>query len=69
MRERSEERREGLEGAFEPLRAYIEREKVLFFTNHAEVIEGIIHKRVEQGIRQRFPVVVRVISVDSTILC
>lgn len=59
LRKRSEEFRDGLQSAFEPLRAQIEREKSLFYTKNAEAIKDIIRKRVEDGVKRRLPAAVR----------
>ena len=58
-----------MQDVFEPLRAYIEHEKALFYTKNVEAIEKIIRERVNQGIKRKLPVVVRIIPVDLAVLC
>jgi hypothetical protein len=67
LRARTTELRDGVQSAFEPLRTQIEREKSLFYTKNAKAIEEIIRKRVEEGVKQRLPTAVRVVSVRSAV--
>ena len=53
LKQRSEEFRDGLESAFEPLRTQIEREKSVFYTKNAEMIKEMIRKRVEDGVKRK----------------
>ena len=48
---------------FDPLRAYIENEKKLFCIKNAGAIERMIKKRVEEGIKQKLPAVVRAFPI------
>ena len=66
---RSKERRDGIRDAFEQLRAHIEREKSLFYTRNADAIKKIIRERVEEGVKRKLPIVVRIVSVYLTALC
>lgn len=54
-----------MEDVLKSLRAYIEREKGLFYAKNAEAIEKIIRKRVEEGVKRKLPVVVGNVSVGS----
>jgi hypothetical protein len=65
LRDALEERREGLEKAFDPLRDYIEKEKKLFCERNAGAIEKLIQRRVEEGVKRRLPKIVRAFSVQS----
>jgi hypothetical protein len=61
--------REGLVDAFKPLREYIEQEKALFYTKHAKAIEGLIRKRVEEGVKRKLPAIVRIAAIGLTVSC
>lgn len=67
LRERSKECRDGIPGAFQPLRAQIEQEKALFYSKNAEAIKKIIRERVEAGVKKKLPIVVRIGFVWLTI--
>ena len=67
LRKRSEGFRNGIQSAFEPLRAQIEHEKTHFYKNNAKAIEEMIRKRVEEGVKQRLPIAVRIFSVCLTV--
>ena len=69
LRERSKGCRESIQDVFEPLRAYIEHEKAGFYAKNSEAIEEMIRKRVEEGVKRKFPVVVSDFFVDLTALC
>jgi len=67
---RSKEFRDGIQDAFQPLRAHIEREKALFYTKNAEAIEKIIRERVKEGVKKRLPILVRItVSVWFALSC
>jgi hypothetical protein len=68
LRKSSQASYEGIQDAFEPLRAYIEHEKAQFHTKNAEAIERIIQRRVEEGVKRKLPIAVRNVSVDLTAL-
>jgi len=59
LREQSKECRDGMPDAFQPLRAQIEHEKASFYSKNSEAIEKIIRERVKEGIKKKFPVVLR----------
>ena len=69
LRGRSKERHNDIQVAFGQLRAHIEREKSLFYTKNAESIKKIIRERVEQGVKRKLPIVVRIASVYLPALC
>jgi len=60
---------EGSRTGFGLLRDHIEREKGLFYTKNAVVIEQIIRERVSEGVKRRLPVVVRNVSSDLFTSC
>ena len=63
FREILKKHEEELGTAFDPLRAYIENEKKLFCIRNAESIERMIKERVEEGIKQKLPAVVRAFPI------
>ena len=69
LRGRSKDRRDGVKDAFEQLRAHIEREKSLFYTRNSEAIKKIISEQVEQGVKRKLPIVVRIVSAHLTVPC
>ena len=69
LRGRAKERHSDIQDAFGQLRAHIEREKSLFYTKNAELIKNIIRERVEQGVKRKLPIVVRIASVYLPALC
>lgn len=58
VRHRLDERRSA-EDSLKPLRDYIEQEKKQFYAKHAREIEKMVRQRVEEGVKQRLPAILK----------